>query len=198
MRYCDFPCFSYDKSLRKNNFIGFTVLFTNPDGKKFPISNRIRFEGQPEAKFTSSEYAPFQTFNWLHITGNLKGVLNKTPYGVYKYEISPRYINYNGKLETIDAKYRVELFMEVKPFKKGFLDIAFTRGYVVEFSFYHMAEGIHDIHMNQGSVGAHAGSNGIYQDGGIIIHFPSHNKWTAIFLKFESQAIQTDERGNSI
>ncbi len=66
------------------------------------------------------------------------------------------------------------------------------------FSSYHLAEGIHDIHMNQGSVGGHAGSNGIYQDGGILIHFPTHNKWTAIFMKFESQAIQTDERGNSI
>ncbi len=126
-----FLAFDIDEPLRKDNFVGFTVLFTNPDGKKFPLSNRIRFEGQPEARFTSSEDAPFQTFNWLHIPGNLKGALNKTPFGIYKYEISPRYINANGKLDAIDPQYTAELYIEVKPFKKGFLDIAFTRGYVV-------------------------------------------------------------------
>jgi uncharacterized protein YukJ len=32
--------------------------------------------------------------------------------------------------------------------------------------------GIHDIHMNQGNVGQHAGDNGVFHDGGLILKFP--------------------------
>jgi hypothetical protein len=53
--------------------------------------------------------------------------------------------------------------------------------------------GIHDIHMNQGNVGAHSGDNGIYQDGGLFIHYPDENKWLAMFMKFQSQVVHTDD-----
>ena len=33
--------------------------------------------------------------------------------------------------------------------------------------------GVHDIHMNQGNVGAHAGDNGAFHDGGLILRFPA-------------------------
>jgi uncharacterized protein YukJ len=58
------------------------------------------------------------------------------------------------------------------------------------------AHGIHDIHMNQGNFGHFAQDNGVYQDGGMFIHFPTQNQWTAIFLAFQSQAFTTDENGN--
>lgn len=62
--------------------------------------------------------------------------------------------------------------------------------------------GIHDIHMNQGNPEKPAQyfkDNGIYQDGGIIIHFPSRNKWVALFTAFQSQSIHTDDTtGNPI
>ena len=54
-------------------------------------------------------------------------------------------------------------------------------------------QGIHDIHMNQGSQGRFRSSNGVWQDGGIILHFPDENRYAAIFLAFASQAIHTDE-----
>ena len=48
--------------------------------------------------------------------------------------------------------------------------------------------GIHDIHMNQGNSDRFVGDDGVYQDGGLLIHFPDQQEWTAVFLKFQSQA----------
>lgn len=58
--------------------------------------------------------------------------------------------------------------------------------------------GIHDIHMNQGNVGQWKKDNGIWQDGGILIHFEQENRWIAIFLAFQSQSWCTDEKGHAI
>ncbi len=54
--------------------------------------------------------------------------------------------------------------------------------------------GIHDIHMNQSNVGRFTGDDGVWQDGGLMIHFPRHNYWVAIFLKFQSQGWHTDDK----
>ncbi|HEU0253338.1 MAG TPA: DUF2278 family protein [Pyrinomonadaceae bacterium] len=54
--------------------------------------------------------------------------------------------------------------------------------------------GIHDIHMNQGNVGSFVGDDGVWQDGGVIVHFPTQGQWVAIFLKFQSQAWHTDDK----
>jgi uncharacterized protein YukJ len=60
--------------------------------------------------------------------------------------------------------------------------------------------GIHDIHMNQGNPkGNYFADNGIYQDGGIIIHYPSRDRWAAVFTAFQSQSFHTDDQtGNPI
>jgi len=55
--------------------------------------------------------------------------------------------------------------------------------------------GVHDIHMNQGSRGEFRGTNGIHQDGGLLIRHADQS-WTAIFLAFASQAWETDEQGH--
>ncbi len=54
-------------------------------------------------------------------------------------------------------------------------------------------QGIHDVHMNQGSQGKFTKYNGIWQDGGIIMHFPDEDRFSAVFLAFASQAIHTKE-----
>ena len=54
--------------------------------------------------------------------------------------------------------------------------------------------GIHDIHMNQGNSGRFVSDDGVYQDGGLLVHFPDQHEWTAIFLKFQSQSWHTDDR----
>jgi uncharacterized protein YukJ len=54
--------------------------------------------------------------------------------------------------------------------------------------------GIHDIHMNQGNVGSFIKDDGVWQDGGVLFHFPLQRQWTAVFLKFQSQSWHTDDR----
>jgi uncharacterized protein YukJ len=58
--------------------------------------------------------------------------------------------------------------------------------------------GIHDIHMNQGNDPSHSQDDGTYQDGALMLFFPSSNHWMAVFLKFQSQAIQTDDQGHAL
>lgn len=55
-------------------------------------------------------------------------------------------------------------------------------------------QGIHDVHMNQGSQGSFKKYNGVWQDGGIIIHYPEEKRFSGIFLAFASQAVHTDEQ----
>jgi uncharacterized protein YukJ len=59
--------------------------------------------------------------------------------------------------------------------------------------------GIHDIHMNQGSVAQFQKYNGVWQDGGMLLHLPSADRWVAVFLAFQSQCWHTDdEKGNCL
>jgi uncharacterized protein YukJ len=53
--------------------------------------------------------------------------------------------------------------------------------------------GVHDIHMNQGNSGRFRGDDGVWQDGGLLVHFPSESRWVGIFLAFQSQAWHTDD-----
>jgi uncharacterized protein YukJ len=55
--------------------------------------------------------------------------------------------------------------------------------------------GMHDIHMNQGNVGPHAGDNGVFHDGGLILKFP--DRYLGLFLGFQTQRIPTDAAGNA-
>ena len=53
--------------------------------------------------------------------------------------------------------------------------------------------GVHDIHMNQGNSPKFKGDDGVWQDGGLLFHFPNQNQWVGMFLKFQSQAWHTDD-----
>ena len=53
--------------------------------------------------------------------------------------------------------------------------------------------GVHDIHMNQGNSGRFRGDDGVWQDGGLLLHFPGESRWVGIFLAFQSQAWHTDD-----
>jgi uncharacterized protein YukJ len=58
--------------------------------------------------------------------------------------------------------------------------------------------GIHDVHMNQGNRDEHWHDNRIWSDGGLIIHEPRHDRWSAIFLAFQTQSWHTDDRGDPV
>jgi uncharacterized protein YukJ len=53
--------------------------------------------------------------------------------------------------------------------------------------------GIHDIHMNQGNSPQFQRDDGVWQDGGLLAHYPAQDQWVAIFLAFQSQAWHTDD-----
>jgi uncharacterized protein YukJ len=52
--------------------------------------------------------------------------------------------------------------------------------------------GVHDIHQNQGNVGRFTADDGVWQDGGLLLRGAAG--WTAILLRFQSQAWHTDDR----
>ncbi len=54
--------------------------------------------------------------------------------------------------------------------------------------------GIHDIHMNQGNDGSYKKDNGVWQDGALMIYFPSREQWVAIFIAFQVQSFHTDDQ----
>jgi uncharacterized protein YukJ len=54
--------------------------------------------------------------------------------------------------------------------------------------------GLHDIHMNQGNVDSFADSDGVWQDGALLINFPDNEQWVGIFLAFQSQSWHTDDQ----
>jgi uncharacterized protein YukJ len=53
--------------------------------------------------------------------------------------------------------------------------------------------GVHDIHMNQGNDGRFVRDDGVWQDGGVLFHFPGSEQWVAVFLAFQSQSWHTDD-----
>lgn len=65
----------------------------------------------------------------------------------------------------------------------------------IEFGNLDGLHGIHDIHLNQGNVGAHSGDNGVFHDGGLILAFP--DRYLGLFLGFQTQRIPTDSAGNA-
>jgi uncharacterized protein YukJ len=57
---------------------------------------------------------------------------------------------------------------------------------------FHTVQGVHNIHMNQGNSkpGPFAGDNGVFQDGGLILKFPT--RYVGLFLRFQTQWLPTD------
>lgn len=96
-----------------------------------------------------------------------------------------------------DLNDRVDAFVEraisqkdarVYAFGSSFLDPGLKDKY---FNF-KPAQGIHDVHMNQGNDASFAKDDGVFQDGALVFHFPAENRWAAVFLAFQSQSFQTD------
>ena len=48
--------------------------------------------------------------------------------------------------------------------------------------------------MNQGNSASFRQSDGVWQDGGLIFHFPQQEQWVAVFTAFQSQSWHTDDQ----
>lgn len=78
------------------------------------------------------------------------------------------------------------------------LDLAIQRKATIYLYGESFPGGIHDVHMNQGNSGHFEQFNGVWQDGGVLLHFPDGH-WEGIFLAFAVQKTHTEEdTGNPI
>ena len=48
--------------------------------------------------------------------------------------------------------------------------------------------------MNQGNSAAFRNDDGVWHDGGVILHYPGTDQWVGVFLAFQSQAWHTDDQ----
>lgn len=98
-----------------------------------------------------------------------------------------------GTLLEYDAPWPYnDIIDQVAPILRRAVESDNVTVYIFGSQFPH-EDGIHDIHMNQGSLGRF--DHGVGQDGGIIFHYHDTDRWEAIFLAFASQKIPTDENG---
>jgi phosphatidylserine/phosphatidylglycerophosphate/cardiolipin synthase-like enzyme len=129
-------------NLEKNdtkNLAGFT-FYCEP-GTKTPyyIFNQIQFAAPSNHAQValepprSSVNAPIQKFRWLHVPGTLHQK-DKVFYGSYKYTVTPRYFK-DGQLLPIDKTLSVTVSTVVEPFRKGDVELGFTRGFVQSQAF---------------------------------------------------------------
>ena len=76
--------------------------------------------------------------------------------------------------------------------KQAISDNADMYAFGQEYSDNPQNQGVHDIHMNQGNEPQYENEDGVDQDGGLLIYFPSTGKWMAMFFAFQSQSFNTD------
>jgi phosphatidylserine/phosphatidylglycerophosphate/cardiolipin synthase-like enzyme len=120
--------FDLDES-RQADLAGFAVEYTDPDGKTFPVLNRLSFAQAitsgttPEQRqFIPTSEAPLQKFHWVHFPPDVKP-------GTFTYKATAMLFKPGSETElTAGPSAEVELTLMPEgsmPFALGF-----TRGYV--------------------------------------------------------------------
>lgn len=123
-----------------NNFIGFSIhIKANLVNGKYKLDyyllNRLTFKqeildnnGIDDKEKSSSEFSPFQKFNWVHVPSTDHNI--STPYfGDYIYTVTPRYLE-NGILKPLDTKLSVEVPIDVSPFNIQGIQLGFARAFI--------------------------------------------------------------------
>jgi phosphatidylserine/phosphatidylglycerophosphate/cardiolipin synthase-like enzyme len=134
-----FLAFDLHKSVLKN-FVGFSIhIKARKVNDKYKLDyyliNKLTFKqeildknGIDNYEKSSSEYSPFQKFNWVHVPSTDHNLSN--PYfGDYTYSVTPRYL-VQGVLQPIDPSLTVELTIEVTPFDFNGTKLGFARAFV--------------------------------------------------------------------
>lgn len=117
------------------NFAGFSVHVQYGTNKGYFIFNRLTFDTnivsvplKKTDKLISSEFSPIQKFNWIYVPSTYHN-LNKTFYGTYNFEVTPRYLE-NNVLQPLNPDLTTQVSVNIAPFTKGGLTLGFTRGFV--------------------------------------------------------------------
>jgi hypothetical protein len=122
------------------NLAGFSLQCQPPGKNPYYVYNFLTFKdpaaharvaGEPDR---SSANAPFHKFRWVHVPGlDHQGLAPAS--GKYTYTVTPRHFDGNGHLTALDAAKSTKVAIEVGPFVKDGLQVAFTRGYVQSQAF---------------------------------------------------------------
>ena len=89
---------------------------------------------------------------------------------------------------------RMKLFPHEKMIQMKGFDVTSIYLTVIAFGrLYANGKGLHDIHMNQGSVDKFRKSDASYSDGGLFFRNRRDNKITAIFIAFITQSLNIPE-----
>jgi phosphatidylserine/phosphatidylglycerophosphate/cardiolipin synthase-like enzyme len=121
------------------NLAGFTFFCEPGTETPYYIFNQLQFaDPANHAQVAlepprSSINSPIQKFRWLHVPGSLHQK-DKVFYGLYKYTVTPRYFK-DGRLLPIDKTLSVTVSTLVEPFRKGDIELGFTRGFVQSQAF---------------------------------------------------------------
>jgi len=96
----------------------------------------------------------------------------------------------NDRIDTLVERAISQSDARVYAFGSSF----FNPGQKDKYFDFKPAQGIHDVHMNQGNDKSFQKDDGVFQDGMLLFHFPADgDRWAAIFLAFQSQSFQTDD-----
>ena len=113
-----------------DDFVGFAIDFTQPDGRHFTLTNRINFStasGGVDPQTRPTTQSPIQKFRWVHFPRNAD--LD----GPFQYRVRPAFMNPDDSLRFGEAQQAaVELRRETYP---GQLNVTFTRGFMSSQAF---------------------------------------------------------------
>lgn len=120
--------FNLDRKLVDDDFAGFAIKCTPPNGKSYYLPNRLNFlrkitaDTAPQQRtWTPSDQAPFQKFYWVDFPPDVK---EGKPYG---YEVSAMYFDPG---QALQARYTAGLTVTIAPADTPRFQLGFTRGYL--------------------------------------------------------------------
>jgi hypothetical protein len=133
--FCAYPgdgavllAFDLDAS-RQADLAGFAVEYTDPNGKTFPVLNRLNFAQAitsattPEQRqFTPTDEAPLQKFHWVHFPPDVEP-------GSFTYKATAMLFQ-PGSETALTAGPSAEVEVALMPAGPAPFQLGFTRGYV--------------------------------------------------------------------
>ena len=144
---------------------------------------------------------PGQASGFTSVARNADHALDYVKAPLFDWKLG-RILPPTGKASSDDLQDLLSLYLDQRKNAGGALyafgakfDQYLHKPIDIEFGNVDGLHGIHDIHLNQGNVGAHAGDNGAFHDGGLVLAFP--DRYLGLFLGFQTQRIPTDGAGNA-